>query len=127
MIDWMGEDVKFTDGRISAKSGALGDVTRYQHTAPIQPGNSGGPLFDTKGNLIGINVSKIVDDAVSGVFYAVKTSYLIQLIDAIPQSIKIPESNSLAGKSLPEQIKILSDYLVSVSYTHLTLPTILLL
>tara|TARA_Y100000588_G_scaffold384461_1_gene475790 strand:- start:645 stop:1346 length:702 start_codon:yes stop_codon:yes gene_type:complete len=116
MIDWMGEDVKFTDGRISAKSGALGDVTRYQHTAPIQPGNSGGPLFDTKGNLIGINVSKIVDDDVSGVFYAVKTSYLIQLIDAIPQSIKIPESNSLAGKSLPEQIKILSDYVVLIKF-----------
>ena len=114
MIDWMGEDVKFTDGRISAKSGALGDVTRYQHTAPIQPGNSGGPLFDTKGNLIGINVSKIVDDAVSGVFYAVKTSYLIQLIDAIPQSIKIPESNSLAGKSITEQIKILTDYVVLI-------------
>jgi len=114
MIDWMGEDVKFTDGRISAKSGALGDVTRYQHTAPIQPGNSGGPLFDIKGNLIGINVSKIVDDDVSGVFYAVKTSYLIQLIDALPQSIEIPENNSLVGKALTEQIKILSDYVVLI-------------
>jgi S1-C subfamily serine protease len=63
----MGKDIKFTDGKISSKTGFQGDVTTYQTTTPIQPGNSGGPLFDYKGNLIGINSSKIVSDDVDNV------------------------------------------------------------
>lgn len=46
MIDVMGEEVKFTDGKISAKTGYMGDLSTYQITVPIQPGNSGGPLFN---------------------------------------------------------------------------------
>lgn len=41
----MGDEVKFTDGKISSKTGIQGDVTVYQISVPIQPGNSGGPLL----------------------------------------------------------------------------------
>ena len=51
----MGKEIKVTEGIISSKSGYNGDITTYQITAPIQAGNSGGPLFDDKGNFIGIN------------------------------------------------------------------------
>ena len=54
----MGKDIKFTDGKISSKTGYDGDIANYQTTTPIQPGNSGGPLFDYNGNLIGINFSR---------------------------------------------------------------------
>ncbi len=54
----MGNEIKFTDGKISSKSGFQGDITTYQISVPIQPGNSGGPLFDEKGNLIGITSSQ---------------------------------------------------------------------
>lgn len=50
----MGDEIKYTTGVISSKTGFQGDVSLYQISAPIQPGNSGGPLFDSKGNLIGI-------------------------------------------------------------------------
>ena len=53
-------------------TGFQGDVTTYQTTTPIQPGNSGGPLFDYKGNSIGINSSKIVSDDVDNVAYTIK-------------------------------------------------------
>mgnify|MGYP002508301444 CR=1 FL=1 len=49
MADIMGSEVKFTDGKISSKSGIGGDVRVYQISVPIQPGNSGGPLFDMGG------------------------------------------------------------------------------
>lgn len=39
----MGDEIKLTTGIISSKTGFKGDVTSYQISAPIQPGNSGGP------------------------------------------------------------------------------------
>lgn len=36
----------------------MDDITTYHITAPIQGGNSGRPLFDDKGNLVGINSAK---------------------------------------------------------------------
>ena len=50
----MGDEVKLTNGIISSKTGFQGDVTTYQISVPLQAGNSGGPLFDSKGNVIGI-------------------------------------------------------------------------
>jgi S1-C subfamily serine protease len=44
----MGKEIKVTDGIISSKTGFDGDITSYQISAPIQAGNSGGPLFDDK-------------------------------------------------------------------------------
>ena len=110
----MGKEIKFTDGRISSKTGFKGDITTYQSTTPIQPGNSGGPLFDFKGNLIGINNAKIITEDVEGVSYSIKSSYLLNLIDVLPETIPLPSSTQLASKPLTEQIKILSDYVVLI-------------
>ena len=61
LVATMGDEIKLTNGIISSKSGFQGDVTTYQISAPVQPGNSGGPLFDDKGNLIGIINAKHLD------------------------------------------------------------------
>lgn len=114
MTNLMGEEIKFTDGKISAKSGFQGDITNYQITVPIQPGNSGGPLFDTKGNLVGITASKLVTEMADNVNYAIKTSYLKLLIDATDEKIELPSQHLLTTKPLTEQIKVLSDYVVLI-------------
>ena len=87
----MGDEVKFTDGKISSKSGIHGDATVYQISVPIQPGNSGGPLFDTKGNLVGITSSCLNRDYFKSenVNYAIKSSYLKALVEALPYTIKL--------------------------------------
>ena len=115
-LSLMGKDIKFTDGKISSKTGLGGDITTYQIQVPIQPGNSGGPLFDFKGNLIGITSSGINRklDLTENVNYAIKTSYLLHLIDVLPETITLPSSTQLASKPLTEQIKILSDYVVLI-------------
>jgi S1-C subfamily serine protease len=46
-------------GIVSALAGLKDDSRLLQITAPVQPGNSGGPLFDTSGNVIGVVNSKI--------------------------------------------------------------------
>jgi S1-C subfamily serine protease len=115
-LSLMGKDIKFTDGKISSKTGLGGDITTYQIQVPIQPGNSGGPLFDFKGNLIGITSSGVNRklDITENVNYAIKSSYLLNLIDVLPETITLPSSNQLASKPLTEQIKILSDYVVLI-------------
>jgi S1-C subfamily serine protease len=112
----MGKDIKFTDGKISSKTGIDGDITTYQIQVPIQPGNSGGPLFDYQGNLIGITSSTINRklDLTENVNYAIKTNYLLNLIDVLPSSFNLPSSKILSTKPLTEQIKILSDYVVLI-------------
>lgn len=104
----MGDEVKLTNGIISSKSGFQGDITTYQITAPVQPGNSGGPLFDDKGNLIGIINAKHLD--AENVTYAIKTSYLLNLIDLIPSNTKLQTLNTLADKTLSEQVKIIKNF-----------------
>jgi serine protease Do len=46
-------------GSISSMKGLGGDETNIQITAPVQPGNSGGPVIDRGGNVVGVVVSKL--------------------------------------------------------------------
>jgi S1-C subfamily serine protease len=109
----MGDEIKFTDGKISSKTGIEGDITVYQISVPIQTGNSGGPLFDIKGNLVGITSSILNKEYFNSenVNYAIKTSYLKNLIDVMPESISLPNNIEIYNKPLTEKIKLLSDFI----------------
>lgn len=104
----MGEEVKLTNGIISSKSGYQGDVTSYQISVPIQPGNSGGPLFNNIGNIIGIVNAKLI--GAENASYAIKSSYLLNLIDLLPTPLQLQIKSSLVGLSLPEQVKVLKKF-----------------
>ena len=116
MADVMGEEVKFTDGKISSKTGIQGDVTVYQISVPIQPGNSGGPLFDNQGNLVGITSSGLNRDYFrsENVNYAIKSSYLKALVDALPQTINLQTNADIAAKPLTEKIKAFQPYMIFI-------------
>ncbi len=53
------DDLHVTDGSVSALAGAGDDPRLVQITAPVQPGNSGGPLLDAGGRAIGVVVSRL--------------------------------------------------------------------
>ena len=113
-LSGMGKEIKVTEGIISSKTGIMGDITTYQITAPVQGGNSGGPLFDDKGNLVGINSSRFKSDETENVNYSIKSSYILNLIDVLPKSIDLPSSTKLQSLPLTEQIKEISKYVVLV-------------
>ena len=110
----MGEDIKFSDGRVSSKTGFQGDIRTYQTTVAIQPGNSGGPLFDFDGNLIGINSSKINNEYADNVSYSIKSSYLTGLIDLLPDYISFSDTNTLKNQSFTNRIEILKEFVLLV-------------
>jgi len=110
----MGKEIKVTDGIISSKSGYDGDIRTYQITAPIQAGNSGGPLFDEKGNFLGINSSGLRKDVADNVGYTIKSSYVINLIDVLPKTIDLPSSTKLQSLPLTEQVKEITKCVVLV-------------
>lgn len=106
----MGTEIKFTDGSISSKTGLLGDKTTYQISVPVQAGNSGGPLFDLDGNLVGIVSSRFNKDVyqAENASYAIKSSYLKTLIESMPELIPLPQSVKTRDLPLTEKIKALS-------------------
>lgn len=105
----MGDEIKLTTGVISSKSGFQGDVSLYQISAPIQPGNSGGPLFDTKGNIIGIVSAK--HKGAENVGYAIKASYLKNLMEStIPKNI-LPQTNRISAQNLSGKVKAVKNYI----------------
>ena len=116
IADIMGDEVKFTDGKISSKTGIQGDVTVYQISVPIQPGNSGGPLFDDKGSVVGITSSGLNRDYFKSenVNYAIKASYLKALVDALPQPIRLKTDADIANKPLTEKIKLFQSYMTYI-------------
>ena len=111
----MGEEIKLTTGVISSKTGFQGDVSIYQISAPIQPGNSGGPLFDSKGNVIGIVSAK--HKGAENVGYAIKTSYLRNLMESAVSTNILPQTNRMSGHNLSGKVKLAKNYVYYIKFS----------
>jgi serine protease Do len=113
-----GGDVVFGPGSLTSSTGYMGDTTEYQVSIPVNPGNSGGPLLDDKGNIIGIINAK--QTQVAGAAFAVKSTYLLKAIQNIPadsltRNLNLNTSkNTLAGLNRKEQLKKLKNYVFMV-------------
>lgn len=70
----MGQSIKLTNGTVSSIKGIYDDENHFQISAPIQHGNSGSPIFDKRGNVIGIAYSSLVVG--QNVNYGIKTKQL---------------------------------------------------
>lgn len=115
------EDIVYGDGTISSKTGFEGDTTAYQISVPVNPGNSGGPLLDDKGHLIGIVKGKSV--AEDGAAFAIKSKHLLKLIKSIPKDsltepLVLPKTNYLKGMKRPDQIKQMQGLVFNVKVYH---------
>ncbi|KVT45999.1 trypsin-like peptidase domain-containing protein [Burkholderia ubonensis] len=75
-----GGGVQVTQGGVSALFGLHNDASLLQFTAPIQPGSSGSPLFDTSGAVVGM-VTSTVPDA-QNMNFAVKAGLALAFLDA---------------------------------------------
>ncbi len=98
-----GEGLNITRGEVSALSGSGGDPRHLQMTAPVQPGNSGGPLLDRAGLVSGVVVSRL--DALEtaratggipqNVNFAIRTGVVRSFLDANNVSYKSTTGDAL--------------------------------
>lgn len=110
------EEIVYGQGYLSAQSGYSGDTSSYQISISANPGNSGGPVINRNGEIIGIISSK--ETKADGVVFAVKSEGIYSAIDAVKQgqhiTIKLPTTNSLKGLDRVQQIKKIDDYIFKV-------------
>jgi S1-C subfamily serine protease len=78
----------------------------------VQPGNSGGPLFDSEGKLVGIINAKIME--ADNVSYAIKSSSLKNLFELLPEPIEMQNKNEISELALEQKIKLLSNFTVLI-------------
>ena len=102
------EDIVFGEGSISASSGYNQNPNAYQVSVPVNPGNSGGPLYNTQGDVVGI-ISGLQTET-SGASFAIKSSVLLNTIKSIPldtvsKPLLLPSRNAMKHLGKTQQIQ----------------------
>jgi len=95
LVDLLGDaEPRYSEGFINSLSGISNDPRLFHVSIPIQPGNSGGPVFNEQGELIGIATSSIDSDQTKKVFgsvpqnvnFVIKSSYIKSMLTNLPDS-----------------------------------------
>ncbi len=112
------KEIVYGEGYVSAKSGSDGDTTAYQLTVSANPGNSGGPVINRNGEIIGIITAK--DSKADGVVYAAKSKNIFNLLDKLKAEneknslIKTPVNVGLKGMDRVQQVKKMEEFVYMV-------------
>ena len=95
LVDLLGDaEPRYSEGFINSLSGISNDPRLFHVSIPIQPGNSGGPVFNEQGELIGIATSSIDSDQTKKVFgsvpqnvnFVIKSSYIKSMLTKLPDA-----------------------------------------
>jgi len=113
-----------TDGMVTNPSGVGNNFANFTHNAAIQPGNSGGPIVNFGGNVVGVTVSKLDADSIlnetgfipENTNYGVKSNILLNLLES-KGIVTLDTSSNDIKKS--EMIKLLNEstYFISCEMT----------
>ena len=111
--------VKVTKGVVSSESGIGNNYSNIQIDAALQPGNSGGPILDDYGNVIGVAMAKLAMEKIYedfGVFpedtnFGIKSSVVENLIQAHNVNNPSPHSTEMKKSDLGYNIKQATLYL----------------
>jgi len=101
--------LKYAEGAVDDLTGPANNPRFFQIEADVLPGNLGGPIFDTGGNVIGVLNAKRSNPVVAGPLrtlpqdrnYAVRSSFILPHVKNLPSFVEMPRSKSMPAKSGP--------------------------
>ncbi len=96
--------IKTHKGNVSALAGYGDNYSNFQTDATINQGNSGGPVMDEKGNVVGVAVALMSVDAGQNIFFAVKSSTLKTFASSNGLSFLPPNNRPMSNKDLGQLI-----------------------
>ena len=102
----------YGEGYMSAKTGYNGDTLSCQIAVAANPGNSGGPVFNKNGEVVGILSTRQLK--AQGAVFAVTTRNIIKALDELKkdttyQGLRVSSGSSVKGMERPQQIKKIED------------------
>ena len=111
------DEVVYGEGYLSARTGYNGDTLSCQISIAANPGNSGGPIFNHNGEVIGILSAK--ETETEGAVFAVQSKYIYQVVDELKKSslyknVKISSKSQLSGLDKVQQVKKIQDFVFMV-------------
>jgi len=113
-------DNKFVygEGYLSSHTGFNGDTLSCQIAVAANPGNSGGPVFNRNGEIIGILSKREIQ--ADGVVYAIRSKYIGEVISTLTKKdstvgpVKLPSASSIRGIDKTQQVKRIQSFIYMV-------------
>ncbi len=118
-VDVLGRTLKLSTGVISSVNGFRDDPHRYQTSVQIQPGNSGGPLFNMRGEVVGIVAAMLGNSTVTsatepGLSYAVKVEHIQASLDTVSDTPSVTSPLSAGTAPLADLVERLQPAIMLV-------------
>jgi len=110
-------EIVYGEGYLSAKTGFKGDTLTCQIGIAANPGNSGGPVFNKYGEVIGILSTKELQ--VEGVAFAIQAKYIYTAIselkeDTAYKKVTLPSKSKISSMNQVQQVKKIADYVFMI-------------
>jgi len=106
-------DVVYGEGYLAANTGFKHDTLSCQIAIAANPGNSGGPVLNKKGEVIGILTAK--QTTAEGAVFAIKSKYIFDAIrDLENETLKLPTTSNLKGLERQQQVQKIQPFVYMV-------------
>jgi len=117
MLGYPRNDIVYGDGYIAAKTGHNGDTLTCQIAIPANRGNSGSPILNHNGEVIGILSKK--ENLSEGAAFAIQSKFILSALaqlqkDTTYQGVKAPAASLLRGADRKDQVRKIADYVYIV-------------
>ena len=96
--------IKTSKGSVTSLAGYGDNYSEFQTDAALNQGNSGGPIIDQKGNVIGVAVSKLVEEGVESFNFGIKASILKTFARSNNLTFLPPNNRDLSNRELGQLI-----------------------